>query len=459
MKKSEVSRREFLKWGGVALASAKLIGTTITPGYGATDTVPALKGVRRSVVIRTHEHFGDIDERLDFPGSWELTVVEMAGHDAPVLAREEIQQRLQKPIGSRPLREIAAGKKTAVITFDDLTRPTPTFSVAPLVVEELKAAGLADENILFMGSYGCHRNLEGDEVVRKLGTDLVRRYPWINHNPFDNVKDVGTTSFKNRIKVNQTFQAADIKITVSGIKVHEFAGYGGGGKAILPGLAWIDTIEYNHTVIGRNNKTAGPIKTFKNEIRLDMNEAAKLARVDFSVQIVYNGKRQVCGIFAGDIVEAHHAGCRVANAHYRTRTAPPADVVVANAYPQNAQGNRSVEWIARSVREGGSGVLVLQNPQGLSAWHFLNQRIGGAKGRTYFDFLMTPPPAPAKGMQLIVYSQYMDKQQANKFPRGTRFAQTWAEVVEFLLQRHKGDASVAVYPYAGIQHPEIDLDG
>jgi hypothetical protein len=53
----------------------------------------------------------------------------------------------------------------------------------------------------------------------------------------------------------------------------------------------------------------------------------------------------------------------------------------------------------------------------------------------------------------------MDKRQVNIFPRGTRFAQTWAEVVEYLLQRHKGDASVAVYPYAGIQHPEIDLDG
>ena len=459
MKKPELTRRELLKWGGVALASAKLIGTTVIPGYGATDTVPALKGVRRSVVIPTHEHFGDIDERLDFPGSWELNVIEMAGHNAPVLSPEEIEQRLQKPIGSRPLREIAAGKKMAVITFDDLTRPTPTASVAPLVVQELKAAGLADENIIFMGSYGCHRNLEGDEVVRKLGIDLIRRYPWINHNPFDNVKDVGTTSFKNRIKVNQTFMAADIKVTISGIKVHEFAGYGGGGKAILPGVAWIDTIEYNHGVIAGGNKTAGPIKTFKNEVRLDMNEAAKLAGVDFSVQIVYNGRRQVCGIFAGDIVEAHQAGVRMANAHYRTRTAPAADVVVANAYPQNAQGFRSIDWIVRSVREGGSGVLVLQNPQGLSAWHFLVARMGGAKGRTYFDVLKSPPPLPPKGMQLIVYSQYMDKRQMNVFPRGTRVAQTWADVVDFLLQRHKGDASVAVYPYSGIQHPEIDLDG
>jgi len=459
MKKPEVSRREFLRWGGVALASAKLVGTTFSSSYGAADNVPALKGARRSVLITTHEFFGDIDERLDFPGSWELNLIEMAGNDAPVLGREAIQQRLQKPIGSRPLREIAAGKKTAVITFCDLQRPTQTSSVAPLVVEELKAAGLADENILFMGACGAHRSLEADEVVRKLGIDLIRRHPWINHNAFDNVKEIGTTSFKNRIKVNQTFLAADIKITISGIKVHEFAGYGGGAKAILPGLAWIDTIEYNHEVLGRNNKTAGIIKTFKNEVRLDMGEAAKLAGVDFSVQIVYNGKRQVCGIFAGDVVEAHHAAVRMANAHYRTRIAPPADVVVANGYPQNCQVNRSVEWIGRSVREGGSGVLVLQHPQGISAWHYLYQRVGGAKGRTYFDFLMSPRPAPAKGMQLIVYSQYIDRQQVNKFPRGTRFAQTWGEVVEYLLQRHKGDASVAVYPYAAIQHPEIDLDG
>ncbi len=457
MSGSSHNRREFLA-GGAGLASARLIGTALAPGMFLSDAVAALKGAKQSVTIPTHEHFGDLDERLDFPRAWEVNVLKMAGHDAPVLSPDEIRQRLQNPIGTRPLREIAAGKKSAIVTFDDLTRPTPTYEVAPLVVEELKAAGIPEDKIIFMSSYGTHRNMEQDEVIRKLGKDLSRRYAWINHNVFDNVKDVGMTSYKNRIKVNQTFLASDLRVTISGIKVHESAGYGGGAKAVLPGVAWIDTVQYNHQTIARNNKTLGQVKIFKNDMRLDMVEAARLANVDYSVQIVYNGKRKVCGIFAGDIVQGHHAACRMANKHYRTPTLENADVVVANGYPQNTQATHGLGWIHRSVREGGTGVLIIQHPQGISSWHFLNQRAGGRDGRTYFEALAAPAPPPAKHAQLIVYSQYLQKQQMNKFPPGTLFAWNWDEVINQLQVRHKGDARVAVYPYSCIQHREVDLD-
>ena len=451
------SRREFLAGLG-GLASARLIGTALAPGLFLPEAVAALKGARRSVVITTHEYFGDIEERLDFPRAWEIQVQRMAGHDAPVLGTDEMRRRIQNPIGTRPLREIAAGKKAAIITFDDLTRPTPTYEVAPLVVEELKAAGIAEDRIVFMTSYGTHRGMEQDEVARKLGGEISRRYAWLNHNIFDNVKDVGETSYKNRIKINQTFMRADVKVTISGVKVHNSAGYGGGAKAILPGVASIETVQYNHQTIMRNYKTSGEVKVFKNDMRLDMIEAARLAKVDFSLQLVYNGKRKVCGLFAGDIVEAHHAACRVANRHYRTPTIEQADVVVVNGYPQNTQATHGIGWIRRSVREGGTGLLIIQHPQGLSSWHLLNERISGRDGRSYWDSLAAPPPALPKHAGLIVYSQYLQKQQMNKFPAGTMFAWTWEEAIRHLMARHKGDARVALYPYSCIQHGEIDLD-
>jgi nickel-dependent lactate racemase len=226
----------------------------------------------------------------------------------------------------------------------------------------------------------------------------------------------------------------------------------------MPGLAWIDCIEYNHITIARNNKTTGQVKTFKNEARLDMIDAARMAKVDFSVQIVYNSKRKVCEVFAGDIVEAHHAACRMANKHYRTTTFQNADVVVANGYPQNTQATHALAWINRSVREGGTGVLIIQFPQGLSGWHFLNQRTGYANGKTYWEALAARSTTNPKNAQLIVYSQYLDKQQMDKFPPGTQFAWKWDEVMNQLQARHKRDARVAVYPYGCIQHEEVDLD-
>lgn len=451
------TRRTFLQQGGKALASATLIGTALADARFLCDAAPALKGAAKSVTITTHEHFGDLDERLDFPAAWDIHVQKMAGHDAPALNRDEIRRRIQAPIGSRSLREIAAGKKSAVVTFDDLTRPTPTYEVAPLVVEELLAAGVPEDKIIFMGSYGTHRNLEGDEAVRKLGKEITRRFPWINHNVWDNLQDVGMTSRKNRVKVNQTFLASDLRVTISGIKIHGAAGYGGGAKAILPGVSALETIEYNHTVLIDRKRSPGIVPIFKNELRLDMIDAARLARVDFSVQIVYNGKRRTCGLFAGDIVEAHHAACRMAIKHYRTAKLDNPDVVVYNSYPQTTQAGMGGEWVG-TLREGGTGVLILQNPQGLSAWHFLGERHRGKNNHTYFELLAAPPqPLPA-GVQLIVYSQYLDKQQMVKYPRNTLFAFTWDEVIRQLQARHKGDARVAVYPCGAIQHSQTQLD-
>src|ERR1039457_4883503 len=292
------NRREFL-------SAARLIGTGLAAGSFLPEAVAAIKGKQQSVTIPTHEFFGDIEERIDLPASWEVNVMKMAGHDAVPLTREEMRHRIQSPIGKPPLRELAAGKKRVVITFDDLERPTPAHEIAPLVLEELKAAGVADENILFLAALGTHRALPSDEAARKVGKDIIQRYAWINHNCWENLKEIGETSRKNRIKINQNYAAADLRITLNGIKVHQRAGYGGGAKSVLPGVASIDTVKYNHETIGGGGKENAP-EGCPNEGRVGLEEAARLARIDFSVQVVYNRRRRTCALFAGDINEAHH---------------------------------------------------------------------------------------------------------------------------------------------------------
>ena len=426
-------------------------------GAGAASRI---KGAGNPVVIPTHEFAGNLDERLDFPSAWDLNVMRMRGESAPVLTPVEIRARLDKPIGTRPLRELAEGKKTVVITFDDLTRTTPAFQVTPWVIEQLSAAGIKDENILFLASFGTHRAMTATEVQKKLGREIAWRFAWMNHNIFANVKEVGTTSFGNVIKLNQTFLAADLKICLSGIKVHNDAGYGGGAKAVSPGVAWLETIEYNHNRILRETRTAGPVRVFKNEMRLDIIEAACMAKVDVSVQILYNHKLQATHVFSGDIVEAHHAGVRVAVNHYATPTFQNADIVVSNGYPQNAQAFHSQRWIARSVREGGTGVLIVQHPLALDPVHYLNNRTAGRDGSSYYQLSERRRRAPLpRNSSLIVYSQYMDRQQRNNFPDSTAFADKWEDVLRLLNERHKGQPRVAIYPYGGMQHQEIELDG
>jgi nickel-dependent lactate racemase len=443
-------------------AEAKLIGTTFAVGGAPTDDAPELDGDVKRIAIRTHEHYGDVWERLDFPAAWDVQVQNMAGHDAPVLGHEEIRGRLHSPIGTARLSELAQGKRSAVITFDDLTRPTPISAVAPVVVEELLAAGIPSDRIVFLAACGTHRNLEQDEVVRKLGIEQLQDLTWINHNPWDNLQEVGTTSAGNVVRINRTFAASDLRITLSGVKFHGFAGYGGGAKSIVPGIAGFDTVNYNHTVLMKKLKSSprpgrDVIRVYHNDIRADMEEAARLAKVDFSVQIVYNGERRVSAIFAGDIVEAFRAASRFAVGHYHTDVVAAPDVVVCNSYPQATQAKTNT-W-TDSVREGGTAVLIIQHPQGISAMHYWGEHMQGQAGGSHFDVLgaaKTPLPG---GRRLIVFSQYSDKRLRARFPDGTFFTRNWFEVIEQIKSHHESKIRVAVYPYAAIQHAQSRLDG
>jgi len=455
----EINRREFIKFSSAG--AALLVGNAFLLGRGLSKNIIAPKN--NSIKIPTHEYYGEITERLDFPEDWQINVVEMAGHHTPVMTANEIRDKINHPFGTKLLSDIAYGKKTAVVTFDDLERPTPAHVAAPFVVEELKKGGIKDENILFIAGMGNHRNLTQVEARAKLGDEIVENYPWINHNCWENVIDVGVTSYRNRIKINYYFMQADVKVCISGIKHHSFAGYGGGGKAVLPGVAWINSTSYNHRAIlgtrNNRNKTAGVGKIFKNDARIDMEEAAKLAGVDFTVQIVINGERKPVGIFAGDSREAHIEACKTANKHYVTQPFKEPDIVIANSYPQTRQGQRGLGWANRSIKEGGSAVLILQNPQVLRTRHFLSDR-NSFNFESYWDNLPEDGRSPVpKAKQIIIFSQYLQMRDKNRYPKKfVNFAKSWDQVLELLKKNHKGSTSVAVYPYSGIQHPPIDLD-
>jgi len=124
---SNVNRRTFLKGVG----SVPLIGTAFAAGAYQPTQVGGLKGSAQSIVIPTHEASGMLDERLDFPSDWEVNAMHMRGYGAPVLTQEQLAEGMSKPVGTAPLREIATGKKTVVITFDDLTRASPTHVMVP----------------------------------------------------------------------------------------------------------------------------------------------------------------------------------------------------------------------------------------------------------------------------------------------------------------------------------------
>jgi hypothetical protein len=151
---------------------------------------------------------------------------------------------------------------------------------------------------------------------------------------------------------------------------------------------------------------------------------------------------------------------------YCTPTFKDADIVVANAYPQNAQAFHGARWINYSVRDGGTGVLIVQHPEGLEPVHYLNNRRAGLNGATYFEQTSRRMAGVgpgrggnAKKVNQIVYSQYLTRNLKNNYRSDTIFCDKWEDVIANLRKLHPGDPRVAIYPYAGKQHQEIELDG
>jgi len=184
---------------------------------------------------------------LKLPDNWKTEVYNMAGYNRPALTHEEIKAAVCNPIGMRPLREMAKGKKEVVILIDDTSRTTRVAEVVPFVLEELAAAGIPDRRIRFICAFGLHGAMDRLDFVKKLGADVVGRIPAYNHNPFADCVYVGTTStYKTKVYINAEVMACDLKIAIASVVPHHPAGFGGGGKIILPGVAAYESIEWNH---------------------------------------------------------------------------------------------------------------------------------------------------------------------------------------------------------------------
>ncbi len=196
-----------------------------------------------------------------------------------------------------------------------------------------------------------------------------------------------------------------------------------------------------------------------NEQRQDMIEAARLVGVDFSVQTVSNHERRPVKVVAGDIVKAHHQAARFSVNHLATEYAKDADIVVINAYPKGAQLHEHFGWGARGLKDGGSIVVINQNPMGEFVWHYQDE-IYTNKGKSWFEQRAARERRYPQARQVLLYSEYLQRRELDNpmFPPEAVGCTSWQDVVGQLKKQHKADATVAIYPYVGIQHGIATLD-
>jgi nickel-dependent lactate racemase len=411
--------------------------------------------------MRINAFRGDEEIELGFPGNWDITECRMAGHDKLSLPEDEMRSALQSPIGTPRLSEMAKGAKKVCIIFDGVERPTPASRIIPLVLEELHAAGVTDEQIRFLSAQGCHRPPSYGELVAKLSREIVEKYPVYTHNVWENVVDVGRTSRGTPVKVNREFTSCDLRLGIGGIvpigsTVARGPGnFGGGGKLVLPGVCGIDTIEYHHENMHDKlmHEDSGGVEDLE-VFRLDLEEAARLAGLHFKVDAVVNNRREVVGLFAGDLVAEHRAGVKLAAEVYRTETIKDVDVVVINSYPDEIQLIKVMWCIGASLREGGDVVILSHAPDG-QMFHQLRGRWGtDYGGRLYGPSRI--PKKQEKAERIIVAAPDLSRYDRDNvgLPEKVIHCRDWAEALEELKSKNGSGTKVGIYPYATVQMRE-----
>ncbi len=284
-------------------------------------------------------------------------------------SRAEVERALREPIGTKPLGEIVKPDGTVTVVVDDATRATPSYLMVSPLLDELNRVGVKDESITLIFGCGSHREVKPEEMKKLVGEEALERVKLVNHDAkSENLVYLGKTAkFGTKVYVNKVFAEADVRILAGDVELHYYAGYGGGRKSVLPAVSGAETIRHNHAMLLNPKARTGVLEG--NPVHEDMVEAAKLAKVDFILNIVTNSKNELVRAFAGDLEQAFYEGVKLIDEMYKVPIERRAKIVLVSpgGHPLDInlyQAYKGVDNALDAVKRGGVMVLVAECPEG-----------------------------------------------------------------------------------------------
>ena len=300
------------------------------------------------------------------------TVIEPAHHEGLADERSSLRSALDSPIGTRALREWLVPGGRVCIVFTDITRATPNERLIPWLLTYLAEAGVARESITLLNSTGTHRPNTNEELEVMLTPEVVRDYRIINHEceKLEDMVQFGVTNTGAPALLHRALAEADTRIITGFIEPHFFAGFSGGPKGIMPGVAALETVMSNHGAanIGDAKSTFGMLEG--NPIWEEMRDIALRIGPSFLINVTLNEQKRITGIFAGDLIKAHREGTEFVRATAMQPVDDLFDVVITSnsGYPLDMnlyQGVKGMSAAARIVRPGGLIILACECSEGL----------------------------------------------------------------------------------------------
>jgi nickel-dependent lactate racemase len=292
--------------------------------------------------------------------------------ELPGLADEQAAflQAVRKPTGTAPLRELASPESSVAIVIADITRPSPSERLLPWILGEL--SHVPREQVVIVNGTGSHRANTREELVQMLGQEIVETVRVVNHDAFDEttLRYLGTSSYGGEIWLNREYLDADVKIVTGFVEPHFFAGFSGGPKGILPGVAGIKTIMHLHNAAMIGHPLATWAQLDGNPVQGEIREGVAMAPPDFLVNVAINARRAITQLWAGHYLQAHAEACHFVKDHATRPVEEPFDIVITtnSGYPLDQNLYQTVKGMsaaARIVKPNGTIIAASECSDGL----------------------------------------------------------------------------------------------
>ena len=386
--------------------------------------------------------------------------------------KQAVIRALRQPIGTEPLRDkVKSGDRVAIV-ISDITRPTPNHKLVPWILEEL--AHVPPGQITVINGTGTHRDQTKDELVGMLGREVVDRVNVINHHckEKEELDYVGESSFGCKVYLNKAYTEADVRIVTGFIEPHFFAGFSGGPKGIMPGIAGLETIQtfHNAQMIGHPLATWGILEG--NPLQAMTREVNAMCPPDFLLNVSLNESKEITGVFAGEWTESHRVGCEFVKRHNMIACDKQYDIVITSnaGYPLDQNLYQAVKGMSAAhkiVRKGGVIICAAECRDGMPSHGNYADIL--KLGETPADILRLIESPGFRMMdqwqvqkQMVILSDaevYVYSTLPDRLVREAKCQPTddIEKLIEHLCERWEGIPSIAVLPHGPVEVPYVPI--
>jgi lactate racemase len=384
---------------------------------------------------------------------------------------EALKMALKNPIGTAPLKEMVKATDKIAIVISDITRPTPNEKLVPVLIQEL--AHVPIENFVIINGTGTHRDQTREEFVQMLGEWVVDNVRIINNQCHDKetLVNIGKSKFGCDVYLNKEYVEADFRIVTGFIEPHFFAGFSGGPKGIMPGIAGIETIMtfHNARMIGDARSTWGNM--VDNPVQEMTREINRMCKPHFMLNVTLNRDKEITSVFAGELYEAHDKGCQFVKEHAMIKCEERFDVVITSnsGYPLDQNLYQAVKGMSAAhkiVKKGGTIIIASECSDGLPShgnyskiFEFadspqaLLDLINDPNFKMFDQWQVQKQAVTQVWADVYVYSKLSDEQVVGTMLKPTHHIE---QTLEDLKRTYGENMSIAVLPLGPLTIPYVE---